>query len=180
VAHLPEVRPHQRVESLRHRRHARPHARRHLAAHRPDDPPPARVVTNLRDQEIHVTEGAFPTGTKDVYELVTTRRIQREVTADHKIWTRTRGWVEAQHLTTDDEIRLPHKPSAVQEIGEPQDPKFFQMLGLFLSSSNADSTALHLDACLPEPRHRGTILAIRAGETGPTAPTQTTTSTSSW
>ena len=30
---------------------------------------PARVVTNLQRQEIHVTEGAFPTGTKDVYEL---------------------------------------------------------------------------------------------------------------
>ena len=110
---------------------------------------PSRVVTNLRDQEIHVTEGAFPTGTKEVFELVTAGGYSVKVTADHKIWTRTRGWVEAQHLTTSDEIRLTHKTSAVQEIGEPQDQKFFQMLGLFLSDANHDANALHLDACLP-------------------------------
>jgi ribonucleotide reductase alpha subunit len=110
---------------------------------------PSRVITNLRDQEIHITEGAFPTGTKEVFELVTTGGYSVKVTADHKIWTRSRGWVAAQHLTTNDEIRLPHKTSAVQEIGEPQDPKFFQMLGLFLSDANHDANALHLDACLP-------------------------------
>src|SRR5437588_2171704 len=32
---------------------------------------PARVITNLHNQEIHVTDGAFPTGTKDVFELRT-------------------------------------------------------------------------------------------------------------
>ncbi|MEA2736255.1 MAG: ribonucleoside-diphosphate reductase alpha chain, partial [Humisphaera sp.] len=110
---------------------------------------PSRVITNLRDQEIHITEGAFPTGTKDVFELVTVDGYSVKVTADHKIWTRSRGWVEAQHLTSDDEVRLTHKTSAVQEVGEPQDPKFFQMLGLFLSDANHDANALHLDACLP-------------------------------
>src|SRR5439155_985108 len=110
---------------------------------------PARVVTNLNNQEIHVTEGSFPTGTKDVYELVTAGGYSVKLTADHKVWTKQRGWVEAQHLTSDDEVRLPSKPAAVHEIGEPQDPKFFQLLGLFLSDSNSDSTALHLDACLP-------------------------------
>src|SRR5687768_3283568 len=29
---------------------------------------PARVVTNLANQQIHTTDGAFPTGTQDVYE----------------------------------------------------------------------------------------------------------------
>ncbi|MEA2711687.1 MAG: ribonucleoside-diphosphate reductase alpha chain [Phycisphaerales bacterium] len=110
---------------------------------------PSRVITNLRDQEIHITEGAFPTGTKEVFELVTVGGYSVKVTADHKIWTRSRGWVEAQHLTSDDEVRLTHKTSAVQEVGEPQDPKFFQMLGLFLSDANHDANALHLDACLP-------------------------------
>src|SRR5437016_4276865 len=33
---------------------------------------PARIITNLDRQEIHVTDGSFPTGTKDVYELRTT------------------------------------------------------------------------------------------------------------
>src|SRR5256714_6224035 len=32
---------------------------------------PARVVTNLDGQSVQVTEGSFPTGTKDVYELRT-------------------------------------------------------------------------------------------------------------
>src|SRR5678810_491854 len=91
------------------------------------------------DQEIHLPEGAFPTGTKEVFELITAGGYSVKVTADHKIWTRSRGWVEAQHLTTTDEIRLPHKTSAVQEIGEPQDQKFFQMLGLFLSDANHDA-----------------------------------------
>ena len=110
---------------------------------------PARVVTNLHGQEIHVTEGAFPTGTRDVYKLTTAGGISVKLTADHKVWTRQRGWVEAKDLTTSDEIRLPSKPAAVQEVGEPQDAKFFQLLGMFLSDANHDSAALHLDACLP-------------------------------
>jgi ribonucleoside-diphosphate reductase alpha chain len=111
---------------------------------------PSRVVTNLRDQQIHVTEGAFPTGTKDIYELRTAGGYSIKVTADHKVMTRTRGWVEAQHLTSADEIKLVSRPAAVQEIGEPQDPRFFQMLGLFVSGANNDPSALHLDACLGE------------------------------
>ena len=59
-----------------------------------------------------------------------------------------RGWVEAKDLTTKDEVRLPSKPAAVQEIGEPQDARFFQLLGLFLSSENNTSNALRLDKCL--------------------------------
>jgi ribonucleoside-diphosphate reductase alpha chain len=110
---------------------------------------PARVVTNLHNQEVHVTEGSFPTGTKDVYELVTTGGYSIKLTGDHRVWTKSRGWVEAQQLTSADEVRLPSQPACVQEIGEPTDAKFFQLLGLFLSGANNDSTALHLDACLP-------------------------------
>ena len=109
---------------------------------------PTRVVTNLKNQEIHVTEGAFPTGTKDVYELRTAGGYNLNLTADHKVWTKGRGWVEARDLTTSDEVKLPGKPACVQEIGEPQDSRFFQLLGLFLSDCNGDTTALRLDACL--------------------------------
>ena len=110
---------------------------------------PARVVTNLDGQQIHVTDGAFPTGNKDVYELRTAGGYTVKLTADHKVWTRTRGWVEARNLTASDEVRLPFKPAAVEEIGEPQDPRFFELLGMLISESNRDLTALHLDACLP-------------------------------
>ncbi|MGH7214779.1 MAG: LAGLIDADG family homing endonuclease, partial [Tepidisphaeraceae bacterium] len=110
---------------------------------------PARIITNLDGQEIHTVDGAFPTGTKDVYELKTTGGYALKLTADHKIWTKSRGWVEAKDLTTTDEVCLPGKPAAVQEIGEPQDAKFFQLMGLFLSDANNDATALHLDTCTP-------------------------------
>ena len=38
----------------------------------------------------------------------------------------------------------------VQEIGEPQDHRFFQLLGMFVSSTNNDPNALHLDQCLSD------------------------------
>ena len=120
---------------------------------------PSRVVTNLTldgegGQEIHVTEGAFPTGTQDVYELRTAGGYTLKLTANHKLHTRRRGWVEAQDLTTADELCLPSKPAAVYDIGEPQDARFFQMLGLFLSDANASFTHIDLENCLA-----GTLLA---------------------
>jgi ribonucleoside-diphosphate reductase alpha chain len=111
---------------------------------------PARIVTNLNDQEIHVTDGAFPTGTRDIFELRTAGGYTLKLTGDHKVWTRHRGWVEARDLSIRDEVRLPSKPAAVQEIGEPQDAKFFQLLGMFLSETNCSPSALRLDACLAQ------------------------------
>jgi ribonucleoside-diphosphate reductase alpha chain len=112
---------------------------------------PARVVTNLLGQEVQVTEGAVPTGSKEVFELRTAGGYRLKLTGDHKVWTRTRGWVEARSLTSSDEVKLPSQTAAVQEIGEPQDARFFQMLGLFLSETNHDATALHLERCLTDP-----------------------------
>jgi ribonucleoside-diphosphate reductase alpha chain len=109
---------------------------------------PARVITNLNGQEIHVTDGAFPTGTREIFELRTAGGYTLKLTGNHKIWTRHRCWVEAKDLTAADEVRLPSQPAAVQEIGEPQDAKFFQLLGMFLSDTNQDSGAIRLDACL--------------------------------
>jgi len=111
---------------------------------------PSRIITNLDRQEVHVTEGAFPTGTKEVFELKTAGGYSLKLTADHKVWTRSRGWVEAQSLQAGDEVRLPSKPACIQEVGEPQDPRFFQLLGLLLSEANSDLTALRLDACLKD------------------------------
>src|SRR5881275_2556218 len=55
---------------------------------------PARVVTNLHAQEIHITEGAFPTGIQECFELRTAGGYRVQLTADHKVWTKNRGWVE--------------------------------------------------------------------------------------
>src|SRR5436305_14802777 len=51
----------------------------------------------------------------------------------------TRRSSDLKDLTIRDEVRLPSKPAAVQEIGEPQDAKFFQLLGLFASNVNNTS-----------------------------------------
>ncbi|MDB5289957.1 MAG: ribonucleoside-diphosphate reductase alpha chain, partial [Phycisphaerales bacterium] len=109
---------------------------------------PARVITNLHAQQVNVTEGAFPTGTRETYELKTVGGYSVKLTADHKVWTRTRGWVEAQNLQPDDEVRLPSKPACVTEIGEPQDPRFFELLGMLVSETNGDVNCLRLDTCL--------------------------------
>ncbi|HEX2973269.1 MAG TPA: LAGLIDADG family homing endonuclease, partial [Tepidisphaeraceae bacterium] len=109
---------------------------------------PARVVTNLDGQEIHETEGAFPTGTQEVFELRTVGGYTLKLTGNHQVWTRDRGWVEARFLTPADQVKLPSQPACDEEIGEPQDARFFQLLGLFLSQANSDITALHLDTCV--------------------------------
>lgn len=36
----------------------------------------------------------------------------------------------------------------MHEIGEPQDPQFFQLLGMFLSDTNGNASAIQLDTCL--------------------------------
>lgn len=111
---------------------------------------PSRLVTNVDGQEIHSTEGSFPTGRKEVFELRTAGGYSLKLTGDHKVWTRHRGWIEARDLTSSDQIRLPNKPAATAGfIGEPQDATFFQLLGLFLSDANGDRNALHLNRCLP-------------------------------
>ncbi len=109
---------------------------------------PSRVVTNVQGKGIERTDGAFPSGNKEVFELKTDCGYAIKLTADHKIWTRTRGWVPANQLTTDDQVRLPDFHAAVEEVGEPQDAQFFHLAGLLLSSANADLSAIHLDQCL--------------------------------
>ncbi|MGE5612031.1 MAG: vitamin B12-dependent ribonucleotide reductase, partial [Bacillota bacterium] len=80
---------------------------------------PSSVVTNLDGQEIHETEGAFPTGTQEVFELRTVGGYTLKLTGNHKVWTRNRGWIEARFLTPADEVKLPNEPACEEEIGEP-------------------------------------------------------------
>ncbi|MEM7809134.1 MAG: LAGLIDADG family homing endonuclease, partial [Planctomycetota bacterium] len=109
---------------------------------------PARVVTNLESQAVHFVEGgAFPTGTREVFELTTESGYQIKLTKDHKVWTRDRGWIEAGHLTRNDEVRLISQPAAVERVGEPSDPKLFHLAGFLLSDANGDGSALDLAQC---------------------------------
>jgi ribonucleoside-diphosphate reductase alpha chain len=108
---------------------------------------PSRVVTNTTAQEIHYTDGAFPTGTKPTFTLRTSCGYTVTLTADHQIYTRSRGWVPAGDLQPTDELKLPSIITD-NEIGQPQDATFFQLVGLMLSSANADVNNLDL-ATLP-------------------------------
>ncbi len=112
---------------------------------------PSRVVTNLHEQGIGAIDGSFPTGRKEVFELVTAGGYRLKLTGDHQVWTRGRGWVAARDLTARDQVKLPAQPACVEAVGEPREPRFFQLLGLFLSSRNTDLTAVDLEACLDRP-----------------------------
>jgi ribonucleoside-diphosphate reductase alpha chain len=147
---------------------------------------PSRLVTNAETgQRIHTTDGAYPTGVKPVFELRTESGYAVKLTADHKVLTRNRGWVEAQHLTSDDEVRLPGAPSSVVEVGEPQDPRLFQFVGLLLSSRNEQPDAIELESVLQaEPHlveqfasHIGDIVESEPPALGDAPPTLTTTIT---
>ena len=139
---------------------------------------PARVVTNLDGQEIHVTEGAFPTGTKDVYELRTAGGYSVKLTADHKVWTRTRGWVEAQDLTTDDEVRLPSSPAV--RAGNRRaagSPRSSSCSACSSPTPTATQRALHLDRVPRRARRGRAVRAATSPKPGAIAPTTMITST---
>ena len=109
---------------------------------------PARLITNVDGKEIHVTEGAFPTGNKDVYELKTESGYCLKLTGDHKVWTKARGWVPANQLTNADTVRLPDFHAAAEQVGEPQDAELFHLVGLLMSQANGTQNALNLTQCV--------------------------------
>ena len=111
---------------------------------------PARIITNLDGKQIHVVDGAFPTGTKEVFELRTAGGYSVKLTADHKVWTRAGRWVEAKDLTPADEVRLMSEPACVDEVGEPVESKLFQMAGFLLSDANDALTSLQLERALAD------------------------------
>ncbi len=109
---------------------------------------PEAVQTNLHGRQVHPTEGAFPTGRKPVFQLRTRGGYTLRLTADHRLWTRRRGWVAAADLQLGvDEVCLPGELPADVRIAAPRDAHLFQLLGLYLSSANGGQSALRLDVC---------------------------------
>lgn len=76
------------------------------------------------------TAGSFKTGNKPVYLLTTKSGYEIKLTADHRVFTVNRGWVQACELTQDDHVMLPKNP--VANIDESDDSIFYQMLGVYL------------------------------------------------
>ena len=88
------------------------------------------IITNtgiIREANIN---GSFKTGTKPVYLLSTKSGYEVKLTADHKVFTVNRGFVQAYELTKDDHILIPGQE--VASIEEPEDKTFYQMLGTYL------------------------------------------------
>lgn len=88
------------------------------------------IITNLDEMSCGVTAGSFVTGTKPVFKLETEAGYELKLTADHKVFTKNRGFVKAEELTQNDSICIPSKNYA--EINEPQDKEFYKILGIYL------------------------------------------------
>ena len=136
VAHLPaSPAGSTRQQPLRHRRHPRPHARRHLAAHRPDDPP----ARPRRHQPRRPGDPRHRRRVPHRHEGRLRAPHRRRLHASSSPPTTRSGRARAAGSRRKDLDRRRRSPPArasppcVQEIGEPQDPQFFQLLGLFLS-----------------------------------------------
>ena len=80
-------------------------------------------------QEVPIS-GSFKTGTKPVYKLTTKSGYELKLTADHKVFTLNRDFVQACELSKDDLVLLPMQEAA--ELKEIEDSEFYQMLGVYL------------------------------------------------
>ena len=77
----------------------------------------------IRENEI---TGSFKTGIKPIYTLTTKCGYELKLTADHKVFTINRGFVEAMNLIQDDYVLLPlHQVAEVEEI---EDKEFVMMI----------------------------------------------------
>ncbi len=88
------------------------------------------ITTNTGILQNSDIKGSFKTGKKPVYLLTTKRGYELKLTADHKVFTVNRGFVQACELTKDDFILLPDQE--VGDIVDPEDKTFYQMLGVYL------------------------------------------------
>ena len=90
----------------------------------------SEIITNTGIIQEAPIAGSFKTGTRPVYKLTTKNGYELKLTADHKVLTVNRGFVQACELTKDDYMLLPgHKVAQIEEI---EDKTFYQMLGVYL------------------------------------------------
>ncbi|MDO8537724.1 MAG: LAGLIDADG family homing endonuclease [archaeon] len=100
------------------------------------------IVTNLNEMSIGLTNGSFETGIKPVYKLTTNSGYELKLTADHKVFTANRGFVEAIELTKDDFVCIPS--TQVNAIIEPKEKEFFQLLGVYLGDGSGSGGVIQI------------------------------------
>ncbi len=91
---------------------------------------PTNIITNTGIISESNINGSFKTGVKPVYKLTTKCGYEIKLTADHRVFTINRGFIQAMELTKDDRILLPSEQ--VADIEEIKDATFYQMLGVYL------------------------------------------------
>jgi ribonucleoside-diphosphate reductase alpha chain len=93
------------------------------------------ILTNTGVINENEITGSFETGVKPVYRLTTKSGYELKLTADHKVFTINRGFVQSCELTKDDFILLPE--GEVAEIKEISNKEFYQILGLYLGDGGS-------------------------------------------
>jgi ribonucleoside-diphosphate reductase alpha chain len=97
----------------------------------------SEIITNLGIIQENEIDGAFKTGNKPVYKLTTKAGYEIKLTADHKVFTINRGFVQACELTKEDYILLPSKEvGEIKELSE-KNKTFYQMLGVYLGDGGS-------------------------------------------
>lgn len=92
------------------------------------------ILTNTGIIQQNRIEGSFRTGLKPVYKLETKSGYEIKLTADHKVFTINRGFVQACDLTKDDMILLPaHEVADIEDI---EDKTLYQMIGVYLGDGS--------------------------------------------
>jgi len=100
------------------------------------------LITNLNEMSTGITSGSFETGTKPIYKLETKSGYEIKVTADHKVYTNNRGFIQAAELTKDDFVCLPSKQ--VSKIIEPKEKEFYQLLGIYLGDGSGSGNKVQI------------------------------------
>ena len=94
------------------------------------------ILTNtgvIRESE---TNGSFVTGRKPVYRLTTKSGYELKLTAEHKVFSISRGFVQACELTKDDYVLIPAYAVAEANEIEEDEKTFYQMLGAYLGDGS--------------------------------------------
>lgn len=94
------------------------------------------ILTNTGLINESKINGSFVTGNKPVYKMTTKNGYEIKLTADHKVFTVNRGFVQACELSKDDYVLLPaNEVAEIQEIDE-KDKTFYQMIGVYLGDGS--------------------------------------------
>ncbi|MCR4335758.1 MAG: hypothetical protein NUV57_04450 [archaeon] len=100
------------------------------------------IITNLDEMSTGLTNGSFETGIKPVYRLETNSGYELKLTADHKVYTKNRGFIQAAELTKDDFVCIPSTKYTV--IIEPQEKEFYQLIGIYLGDGSGSGNKIQI------------------------------------